>query len=259
MDRLKIIFFPLTMIIFPFQLSFSIFQSILFSILRLIGIRVTSTIESAPLAYVNHRFNKDIDEDGVLLEIEGRQQGWMAYVMQLLKVNNQSFIRVTTEEVRISTIAAFSKSHHITPLSAITTTHYQVTKPKLYAYTGIFLLLAGIWNIILPLFNFGKFPEASDILDNSVVTNSGLPWWMKIGMILVALLFLFWYYMATTMTIAFSTDSISAIKGITFFNDHDSGSDSDHIQYDELVEIFEYIDLNVIKAHEVTEPGDTNG
>ncbi|MEL6407154.1 MAG: hypothetical protein AAFR81_22470 [Chloroflexota bacterium] len=221
-----IIFWPITLPLAILGFALSIVRSVLFFALRLIGIDVVDTTPPSPLVYVSHKFHKNGDENGVLLEIEGRQKGFIAFIMRILGISNQSFVRVTKSEVRVSSKAPLSNETLIAPLNNITTTTLELRKPAKWAYFGAFIIVAMVY-----------------------VLFSSPDLFILMGMAIAAIVCFLVYYLSSVVHVAFSTGGANELRGVLFENGGLGGQSGNRIQYTELMEMFEYIDRNVVKAH----------
>lgn len=84
-------------------------------------------------------------EDGVYVEIVGRQSGLIAWLFALLKIDPTLEMRVRYTKVEYM-VSNFSGFHRVVlPIESVATIFFGVSRPWVQALTWLFLFMAGAW------------------------------------------------------------------------------------------------------------------
>lgn len=138
-------------------------------------------------------FTPHLDEHGRLLVIEGRKAGIIGAILDFLGISPRSSITVTNREVTFELADLSGIAYIVAPLDAITCSLSGVHKPLWQLFTGLLLVIGGLFYVRTAL-------------------NSNL--WTFVT--LIGAVLIFFYIRTRHLTITFSTGDIGDVRGLAF-------------------------------------------
>lgn len=179
-------------------------------------------------------FNRRPKDGDLVLEISGTASGILSQILTFLGLNTRSFLKISRREVRFEFSNLGGTDHIVCPMDAITCSLCGVNKPLWRLLLGILLLGSGIYTV---LFSGGGL---SAII--AALVGGGL---------------LYWYIASKDLMINFSTGDIGGLRGLAFSAATvnaviDGVPASKQIDLELLLEVIEYINVNLVDAHQKT-------
>lgn len=190
------------------------------------------------LVLQDFRFNANEDElDGVVLELQARKPGIVAWIMSKMGIANKSFLRITNREVKVTVSGFFGTTHFVAPMTDLTSSYGSLIKPTWQLYLGV--ALAAI--------------SAFSLLTGSLLVITGYSYYgyersytgLIIALIIAALL-LFSYWRSRQLVVAFSTTEIINWYGMAF---KPASSGTANVSYETLLEAIQHINTRIVNAH----------
>lgn len=179
-------------------------------------------------------FNRRPKDGDPVLEIEGSASGFLSQILTFLGLSTRSFLTITRREVSFKFSNLGGTDYIVCPMDAITCSLCGVNKPLWRLMLGILLLGGGVYTV---LFSGGGL---SAIV--AALVGGGL---------------LYWYVASKDLMINFSTGDIGGLRGLAFSAATvnaviDGVPASKRIDLDLLLEVIEYINVNLVDVHQKT-------
>lgn len=124
-------------------LSILIFLGFIFSIIRLLNRKNAFGVNLQALVLRKLIIDKSPSAE-TIVEIRGRRQGIINWILTLIRINPEITFLVTNQEVAYFTSNLFYEINTNIPLSRISSTHSGFIKPIGYLILGSFLILVGL-------------------------------------------------------------------------------------------------------------------
>jgi hypothetical protein len=190
----------------------------------LLGYNSTGTVDDLPtLLLTEFDFKKDTARPGeVLLNLEARRHGIIAWVMSKLGILSRYYIRVTDQEVLIIYGSMRGSQYFVAPLSQVTTAGLALQKPAKLAYLGAALILIAI----IGFFLVGPIALVGFIF----------------GLVLM-----FIYTMKRNLQITFSTSNLDDRYGLRFVANRVTGK---KVTPDDLDNAMKFVNQAILRAHQ---------
>jgi hypothetical protein len=186
-----------------------------------------------------YRFVEDqTDPDGIVLELKARHPGIIALVMSWLGIANQSFLRVTNREVKVTVSGLFGTTHFVAPHTDITSAYGNLVKPLWQLQVGV-VILAGV--ILSLVTGFGSV-TTFDRFGPRTAPN----WVALIIAAAIGGLFIFSYWRSRLLVVAYSTSEISNWYGMAL---KPTLMGSGNVTYETMLKSVLHISANIVNAH----------
>jgi len=141
----------------------------------------------------------------VAVEIVGRSQGFIAWLLTLIGLSAETKLKVTSDEVSFSSSSLFGQINQVLPMPSISSTHCGYVKPVGLLIVGILLLLGAIFS----LFGFG---DSNPYGRQGISSEQVL---LVLFLLVFAFIFLRTYYMSKKIVISLETSG-GMFLGIAF-------------------------------------------
>ena len=83
----------------------------------------------------------------VAVEIVGRARGFIAWILTLIGLSAETKLKVTSDEVSLSSSSLFGQINQVVPMPSISSTHCGYAKPVGLLIVGIIFLIGGILSL----------------------------------------------------------------------------------------------------------------
>ena len=80
-----------------------------------------------------------------IINITGRPGGILSWILTIIGLETEYFLKVTSREIRIKTSSLFGQFHHVVSLTSISDVHCGYLKPIGYLIFGTIVVLSGLY------------------------------------------------------------------------------------------------------------------
>ncbi len=82
--------------------------------------------------------------DENVIEIAGRVQGLLSWLMTILKLDTETSLLVTKDRIHFKTSSLFGQVHQVAPLTSVSSSHCGFSKPIQFFIIGVIIAIAGL-------------------------------------------------------------------------------------------------------------------
>ena len=145
--------------------------------------------------------------DGVLIDISGRPKGLVAWLLNVLRLDDETRMQVTATTLSIRRASLQGQNLTAIPLTQVGSTSCGFRKPLGLLAIGIFIAAGGLLSLLGTLLGAALSRRSGDTAESLMVA---------LVLLIVAALFILAYFLRKEMVMAVGDNTTSRLVGLTF-------------------------------------------
>ncbi len=145
--------------------------------------------------------------DGVLIDISGRPKGLVAWLLNVLRLDDETRMQVTATTISIRRASLQGQNLTAIPLTQVGSTSCGFRKPLGLLAIGIFIAAGGLLSLLGTLLGAALSRRSGDTAESLMVA---------LVLLIVAALFILAYFLRKEMVMAVGDNTTSRLVGLTF-------------------------------------------